>query len=204
MKKSRRMAGSVGVLAAVAVAASGLIVTSVGSAAPSQAIRVAVVTRHRRPQRQGLQLPVERRPQPREEGLQGGWPRVHHEDGRRPPAEPHGCGAAGLQPRDRRRLPDVRSAGEGAADVPEHEVRGHRRSVRLRHVHGEEGQHPEPPRAAVQGSGSGLPRRQHRRARGGASGQHEHHLRARRQQGSGHPGVPRRLQALRASWRTRR
>ena len=44
MKKSRRMAGSVGVLAAVAVAASGLVVTSVGSAAPSQAVRVAVVT----------------------------------------------------------------------------------------------------------------------------------------------------------------
>ena len=37
MKKSRRMAGSVGVLAAVAVAASGLIVTSVSSAAPQQA-----------------------------------------------------------------------------------------------------------------------------------------------------------------------
>ncbi len=36
MKKSRRMAGSVGVLAAVAVAASGLIVTSVSSAAPNQ------------------------------------------------------------------------------------------------------------------------------------------------------------------------
>ena len=37
MKKSRRMAGSVGVLAAVAVAASGLIATGVSSAAPSQA-----------------------------------------------------------------------------------------------------------------------------------------------------------------------
>jgi basic membrane protein A and related proteins len=37
VKKSRRMAGSVGVLAAVAVAASGLIVTSVSSAAPQQA-----------------------------------------------------------------------------------------------------------------------------------------------------------------------
>jgi basic membrane protein A len=36
VKKSRRMAGSVGVLAAVAVAATGLIATSVGSAAPSQ------------------------------------------------------------------------------------------------------------------------------------------------------------------------
>jgi basic membrane protein A and related proteins len=44
VKKSRRMAGSVGVVAAVAVAASGLVVTSVGSAAPSQAVRVAVVT----------------------------------------------------------------------------------------------------------------------------------------------------------------
>ena len=37
MKKSRTMTGSVGVLAAVAVAASGLIVTSVSSAAPQQA-----------------------------------------------------------------------------------------------------------------------------------------------------------------------
>ena len=36
MKKSRRMAGSVGALAAVAVAASALIATSVSSAAPSQ------------------------------------------------------------------------------------------------------------------------------------------------------------------------
>ncbi len=37
MKKSRRMAGSVGVLAAVAVAASALIATGVSSAAPDQA-----------------------------------------------------------------------------------------------------------------------------------------------------------------------
>jgi basic membrane protein A and related proteins len=37
VKKSRKMAGSVGVLAAVAVAATGLIVTSVSSAAPQQA-----------------------------------------------------------------------------------------------------------------------------------------------------------------------
>jgi basic membrane protein A and related proteins len=44
VKKSRRMAGSVGVIAAVAVAATALVVTSVGSAAPSQAIRVAVVS----------------------------------------------------------------------------------------------------------------------------------------------------------------
>ena len=44
MKKSRRRAGSVGVLLAAALAVTGLVVTSVGSAAPSQAIRVAVVT----------------------------------------------------------------------------------------------------------------------------------------------------------------
>ena len=44
MKKSRKRAGSVGVLLAAAVAVTGLVVTSVGSAAESQAIRVAVVT----------------------------------------------------------------------------------------------------------------------------------------------------------------
>jgi basic membrane protein A and related proteins len=44
VKKSRKFAGSVGVVAAVAVAASGLIATGVSSAAPEQAIKVALVT----------------------------------------------------------------------------------------------------------------------------------------------------------------
>jgi basic membrane protein A and related proteins len=44
VKKSRRRAGSVGALLAAAVAVTGLVVTSVGSAAPNQAIRVAVVS----------------------------------------------------------------------------------------------------------------------------------------------------------------
>jgi len=45
VKKSRKMAGSVGVLLAAAVAATGLAITSAGSAAPTQAaVKVALVT----------------------------------------------------------------------------------------------------------------------------------------------------------------
>ena len=91
MKKSRRMAGSVGVLAAVAVAASALIVTSVGSAAPSQAIPGRGRHRRRPLQRQGLQLSFRSRAASRrEEGLRVDVSRVRVTlDGRRPPAELH-------------------------------------------------------------------------------------------------------------------
>ena len=101
MKARRLMPIGLGVLAIMAM----LVAALAANAAPSKSNQNAKSRdRHgyRRPERQGLQPPLVRRPAEGSEAVEHPGPHVHHELGQRPHAEP-GCGcSAGLRPRRRR------------------------------------------------------------------------------------------------------
>ena len=107
---------------------AGLVRSSDGTAAADQDVRVAVVTDIGGLNDKGFNNLANAGLQRADKQLDVDGRIYQHADRGRPPAEPDRGGPAGVRPRHRRRLPDcLDPLDNGCDDVPEHEVRGHRR-----------------------------------------------------------------------------
>ena len=144
--------------------------------------------RHRWPQRQGLQRACVQRPQGRPAPVRRQGPRLHLEERRRTTSRTSRLAPRGLRPRDRGRLPHGRLDRPGREEVPEDEVRDHRRQ-RGR----PQGQAEERPWHRVRRAGGRVPRR----CRSCDHFQVRHDLVGRRSQDPARRRVHRRLPVLR-------